>query len=487
MAEGWLIVRGRELARKLYCSLGRDLRESLATGAERDPAYSAVGAAWLLYWALAAAVVGLSLYLLVGYHAGFLGFNALTAQGPGWPWEWLTMLGDERVAFALTLLFARRHPRVFWTMVCAAVVAALYARGLKPLFDAARPPAVLAADAFNLLGPKRLSQSFPSGHSVTAAVFFGVLLYYARRLPWRLLLLSLALLAGLSRVAVGVHWPVDVAAGIAGGMLAAWAGVWLAAHSRWGIYNGAVHLALVSVAAIMALSLWFDNSGYTDATIALQVLSVVCLLYAALSYLLLPLWRARLRRSVQPRNRISSIKLLRFVAGVEAAPGPDVFLIAAHDQICQQSGPAGLVAGAEPLAGLGVEVLVEPEQVFPVAVGGSGVAAVEGWYLMVVCEAIQVGEALGDQARDLLQVARLAAEAGHRYGEVVAEEAVEALQRRHQRIVGRQPHRAAPVGVAAEHRRSDSPGTYSISASPMPSIQPRSRSVAWMRLRLRTP
>ncbi len=36
--------------------LRRDLRESLAVGAERDPANSAVGAAWLLYWALAAAV-----------------------------------------------------------------------------------------------------------------------------------------------------------------------------------------------------------------------------------------------------------------------------------------------------------------------------------------------------------------------------------------------------------------------------------------------
>jgi hypothetical protein len=175
------------------------------------------------------------------------------------------------------------------------VVAALYARGLKPLFDAARPPAVLAADAFNLLGPKRLSLSFPSGHSVTAALFFGVLLYYARRLPWRLLFLSLGLLAGLSRVAVGVHWPVDVAAGLAGGALAAWAGVWLATRSPWGIYNGALHLVLVSIAAIMALSLWFDNSGYNEATTALQVLSVVCLVYAALSYLLLPLWRVSRR------------------------------------------------------------------------------------------------------------------------------------------------------------------------------------------------
>lgn len=209
------------------------------------------------------------------------------------------MLGDERVAFALTLLFARRHPRVFWTLICAAVVASLYARGLKGLFDADRPPAVLAADAFNLLGPERRSQSFPSGHSTTAAVFFGVLVYYARRLHWRLLFTLLAVLAGLSRVAVGVHWPVDVAAGLAGGALAAWAGAWLASRGPWGMSNSAVHLVFVSVAAIMALSLWFDNSGYADATDALKILSVVCLSYAALTYVLLPLWRA-LRRGKHP-------------------------------------------------------------------------------------------------------------------------------------------------------------------------------------------
>jgi hypothetical protein len=123
------------------------------------------------------------------------------------------------------------------------------------------------------------------------AVFFGVLVYYARRLHWRVLFTLLAVLAGLSRVAVGVHWPVDVAAGLAGGALAAWAGAWLASRGPRGMSNSAAHLIFVSVAAIMALSLWFDDSGYAGATDALKILSVVCLSYAALTYLLLPLWR----------------------------------------------------------------------------------------------------------------------------------------------------------------------------------------------------
>ncbi|MGB5734243.1 MAG: phosphoesterase PA-phosphatase, partial [Thiohalocapsa sp.] len=93
-------------------------------------------------------------------------------------------------------------------------------------------------------------------------------------------------------VAVGVHWPVDVAAGLAGGALAAWAGVWLAGRSSWGIYHGGVHLAFVTVAAVMALLLWFDDGGYSGAREALQALSVVCLSSAALGYVVMPLWRA---------------------------------------------------------------------------------------------------------------------------------------------------------------------------------------------------
>jgi membrane-associated phospholipid phosphatase len=279
------------MADSLIGFLRRDLRQALAAGAERSPIESASGAAWLFLWALVAAALGLSLYLLAGYQAGFLQLNAAATSWPNWLWQDLTMLGDERVAFVLALFFARRYPRVFWTLICAALLGAAYSRGLKPLLDAPRPPSVLAADAFQLIGPDLKHESFPSGHSVTAGVFFGVLIYYARRLHWRLLFLLLALLAGMSRVAVGVHWPVDVAAGLAGGALAAWAGAWLARRSPWGIYDGAVHLAFVVVAGIVAAGLWLGDVAYPAATLPVKLLAAAALGYAVLVYLLLPLWR----------------------------------------------------------------------------------------------------------------------------------------------------------------------------------------------------
>jgi membrane-associated phospholipid phosphatase len=275
----------------LWQRLAADLHDALQHGAARDPGPSPAGEAWLTHAGLAALVLGSGLALLAGYHAGFMPLNTAAAMLPSTLWQALTMLGDERVAFALSLFFARRHPRVFWTLVCSALVAILYSRGLKPLVDAARPPAVLPAGSFMLIGPGHRGEGFPSGHSVTAGVFFGVLIAYARRLPWRLVFLFIAVLAGLSRIAVGVHWPVDVAFGLGGGFLAAWVGVRIASRMPWGVYDGSVHLALVTLAAIVTVGLWVDHAGYVATAPGLKLLTAAALTTVVLGYVVLPLRR----------------------------------------------------------------------------------------------------------------------------------------------------------------------------------------------------
>lgn len=268
------------------------LREALRIGAERDTRPPAAAAWWLLGWALLCALgaVGLRLLGSEGYHTGFITLNALCAAAPSPLWEWLTVLGDERVALTLALLLSYRHPRVFWTLICAALVAIAYARGLKPLIDAARPPTVLPPGTFELIGDAHRRESFPSGHSVTAGVFFGVLAFYARRRSWRVFFLATAMAAGLSRVAVGVHWPVDVLAGLAGGGVAVVAGAALARRSPWGIYDEGVHLAFVVLAAFAAIGLFFDDGGYQGAGLPLQLLAGAALLLAVRQYLIRPLW-----------------------------------------------------------------------------------------------------------------------------------------------------------------------------------------------------
>ena len=69
--------------------------------------------------------------------------------------------------------------------------------------------------------------SFPSGHSSTTMCFYGILIYlvlhYAKSDFWRYFLVTLfgvwILLVGISRLWLGVHYPIDVIAGMFLGFL----------------------------------------------------------------------------------------------------------------------------------------------------------------------------------------------------------------------------------------------------------------------------
>lgn len=274
--------------------VGAGLRRELAIAAERDLVVSPGGALWLGAWAAICLAGAAAMLFSGGYHSGFLSLNGLSAVLPAGLWQWLTVLGDERVSLTLALFLSRRHPRVFWSLICAALIAIVYARGLKPLVDAARPPAELPAEAFRLIGQGHQRYSFPSGHSVTAGVFFGVLAYYAQHMRWRLAFILLGTAVGLSRIAVGVHWPVDVMAGLAGGAVAALIGVWLARRSLWGIYDEGIHLAFVVLAAFAAVGLLLDHGGYPAAAPLLDAFGGLALAWAALGYLVLPLMATRI-------------------------------------------------------------------------------------------------------------------------------------------------------------------------------------------------
>lgn len=159
--------------------------------------------------------------------------NPADPLGPGWLQEMgrdITALGGTLVTTLVTLAAAgflalqgKRRAAVFVTVAIFSGV--ILGWLLKSGFDRPRPDLVPHGSIVS-------SSSFPSGHSMTAAIVYltlaAVLIRVQTRRPLQLYLLSLALLitiaVGVSRVYLGVHWPSDVLAGWTAG--AAWAVLW---------------------------------------------------------------------------------------------------------------------------------------------------------------------------------------------------------------------------------------------------------------------
>lgn len=100
-----------------------------------------------------------------------------------------------------------------WSVPVAVGVANVLSHFLKKVFEHPRPDS-----SIHLV--EETNFSLPSGHAVGAAAFAVACGFFLRTL-WKTLLALLALMVGISRLYVGVHWPSDVLVGWAIGALVA--------------------------------------------------------------------------------------------------------------------------------------------------------------------------------------------------------------------------------------------------------------------------
>lgn len=219
-----------------------------------------------------------------GQQAVFLAWNTSLAALPPTLWSAMTLLGDSTVLMPLLALSVLGRPRV-WAAVLGSVPAgALLSVSVKQWAGVPRPAAVLDQTWFHLVGPALHHNSFPSGHTISAFAAAAAVLATCVATPQRgrdWVLIACGVLAAtvvaLSRVAVGAHWPLDIAAGAAIGWLAGLSGAALARYPGWWhwLFLGAGRQAAGAGLILWGLLLWLRPHG-TMANAALLWLAGLC-------------------------------------------------------------------------------------------------------------------------------------------------------------------------------------------------------------------
>ena len=161
----------------------------------------------------------------------------------------LTELGNGSIVGVLALALTVKYPAIAKRFLFITLMAGILIAGFKQFFADPRPAAVLAQTDFHIIGDVLKKYSFPSGHATTAFAMAGFIMLTFASLPLRLLVLLLAVLAGVSRISVGAHWPEDILAGAPLGFMIAYVGSLLSLKSfpLWGNYVAAAFLALAAL------------------------------------------------------------------------------------------------------------------------------------------------------------------------------------------------------------------------------------------------
>ena len=180
----------------------------------------------------------------------------------------LTEIGNGALVGVLALVLVMFSPDAAKRFLFITLLAAIVIAGLKKLFNDPRPAGVLSIEEFHIIGDVLKKYSFPSGHTTTAFAMAGFVLLTYQSLALRSIAVVMAWLAGFARISVGAHWPEDVFAGAALGLVLAFVGVYFSQQpfGRFASYFASAFLALACLIGSLTAPVDFPeipSIGYT--------------------------------------------------------------------------------------------------------------------------------------------------------------------------------------------------------------------------------
>ncbi len=143
-------------------------------------------------------------------------------------WAWIDMLGiffakyfGYILVFCL-FLFLIKNSKKYWQMVWQAIFAGIISRLvfteiIRWIFPKSRP---FIENNVNLLLNHTNSSAFPSGHAAFYFAISSVIYFYNKKIG--ILFFTASFLICLARVFCGIHWPLDILAGVLLGIFSGW-------------------------------------------------------------------------------------------------------------------------------------------------------------------------------------------------------------------------------------------------------------------------
>ena len=228
------------------------------------------------------ALLALFVLLVSGQNVALFHFmNRIMSYANDGLWVHLSLVGDGQFVILFVLPFLGRRPDVVWQYVLATILAGLFVYGMKEVFSTLRPPAALPAGSFHLIGPDLQNNAFPSGHTTALFAVSGLVCLQRISKWFKFAVLLLAVFVGFSRIASGVHWPLDVLGAALGGWIVAMLSVWISQHWRAGsnVWPQRVFALIITPLSVWAVwTLWHYYEKVYPGTGLLQVLTLaICL------------------------------------------------------------------------------------------------------------------------------------------------------------------------------------------------------------------